>query len=183
MENTKYIQTKHGKLFESSCPDCGDIRLLDKRRVNSYCRKCKAKERRTLRHENKNLYSKWSCMNSRCYNEKTDAFSWYGGRGIKVCDEWRIFDNFCLWALSSGYSHGLEIDRIDMNGDYSPHNCQWINHQLNSQKRTNSRCGLDEANKAKILLKHLSVKDVSKELNIPYMVVWHISKGNTWRNA
>ena len=65
-------------------------------------------------------------MKERCYNPDTEAFRYYGAKGVKVCDEW--LDHpvmFYLWSMSHGYMNGLSIDRIDPRGDYEPSNCRW----------------------------------------------------------
>lgn len=81
------------------------------------------------------LYNIWRCMKQRCYNKNNTSYYRYGGRGIKVCDEW-VHDSkaFMEWAKSHGYTNTLELDRIDNDGDYTPSNCQWITHKENMNK-------------------------------------------------
>ena len=72
------------------------------------------------------LYGVWNTILSRCYNANTKSFKHYGGKGIKVCDEWRNFEYFKNWADKNNYKQGLSIDRVNNDGDYCPQNCQWI---------------------------------------------------------
>lgn len=81
------------------------------------------------------LYRKWSGMITRCTNPKENHWHRYGGRGITIYKEWRDdFKLFYDWAISNGYKDGLTIDRIDVDGNYDPSNCQWITMKENTLK-------------------------------------------------
>ena len=64
------------------------------------------------------LYETWKGTRKRCSNKNCKDYGNYGGRGIKVCKIWHDFRAFKEWALASGWQEGLELDRIDNNGDY-----------------------------------------------------------------
>lgn len=85
------------------------------------------------------LYDAWRNMKRRCYLKTANYYKNYGGRGIKVCDEWRTnYGAFLEWSLNNGWEKKFQLDRIDNNGDYSPDNCRWIPQKKNLlNKRTN----------------------------------------------
>lgn len=84
------------------------------------------------------LYSIWTDMKSRCYNKNFPKYISYGNREIKICDEWRTYENFENWAVANSYSDDLTIDRIDVNGNYEPSNCRWITNKEQARNKTNA---------------------------------------------
>lgn len=85
------------------------------------------------------LFLVWQGMKNRCYNNKTDSFKNYGARGITVCEEWLSSSTaFIKWAVLNGYSEGLQLDRLDNDGNYEPSNCQWSTPKYNSSHKRNT---------------------------------------------
>ncbi len=74
-------------------------------------------------------------MRNRCNNPNREAYKWYGGKGVKVCDEWNSYPNFKAWAIANGYTDELTIDRIDISKNYCPENCRWLSKSDNSKHR------------------------------------------------
>ena len=130
--------------------DCGTAEIRCHGSIskgNPCCKKCFSKQcalngKKNSTHglSNKKLYDVYKQMLRRCYTESSKDYKNWGGRGIKVCDEWRadIF-KFFEWANKSGYKEGVTIERLDVNNDYCPENCTWIANELQSNNRTDTR--------------------------------------------
>ena len=85
------------------------------------------------------IYTTWNNMKKRCLYPKHPHFEIYGGRGIGFCAEWNDFLPFYEWAMSHGYSDDLTLDRIDVNGNYEPSNCRWVDMTTQIRNRRDSR--------------------------------------------
>jgi hypothetical protein len=78
-------------------------------------------------------------MITRCYTASSKSYKDYGGRGITVCDEWKgVPLAFLSWLEESGYKKGLQIDRIDNEGQYKPSNCRIVAQKDNCRNRRNT---------------------------------------------
>lgn len=87
------------------------------------------------------IYRIYCGMKKRCLNPSSDAYHHYGGRGIKICNEWLGddgFETFREWALSHGYEENLSIDRINNDGDYCPENCRWADKETQSNNTSSN---------------------------------------------
>ncbi len=111
----KEVVVRHGALTSGNTKSCGcwnkeNLKIINKKHGDSCTR----------------LYKIWSGMKKRCYTKTDKNYLLYGGRGIKVCDDWKTdYLKFKEWALSNGYADSLTLDRKDSNGNYEPDNCQW----------------------------------------------------------
>lgn len=152
-------------LWRCMC-DCGKeciVRQNELRNGGTKSCGCLRKESARMRrpyHHDERLYVLWIGIRQRCENPKHASYKWYGGKGIKVCDEWESdYMSFKKWALESGYDESLPrgtqtIDRIDCDGDYSPENCRWATQK--EQVRNSSKCTtFVDYNGEKILLSEL----------------------------
>lgn len=85
------------------------------------------------------VYNIWRQIVDRCENPKCSQYKNYGGRGIRICQEWRESPQaFCEWAMLNGCTNALTIDRINVNGNYEPSNCRWITMvEQQTNKRNN----------------------------------------------
>ena len=72
------------------------------------------------------VYHRWSGMKERCNPNIKSGSKYHAGKGIRVCPEWQIYENFEKWALDNGYRKDLTLDRKDGDDDYYPDNCRWV---------------------------------------------------------
>lgn len=112
------------------------------------------------------LYTLWKTIAHRCENPKRAGFKNYGGRGICLCQEWKDPHVFMDWAYEHGYHQGLQIDRINVDGDYCPENCRFVTPKENSNNRRNTKTLLLDGQK-------VTVQEASKERCVSQYTIYH----------
>jgi len=149
------------------------------RRVSLYketskCNSCVAGDKkRTHGHGGKRTpeYYSWSSMKTRCYNINDNAYNNYGGRGIKVCDRWMLFENF-LEDMGKRPSD-CTLDRIDNNKGYNPENCKWSTKKQQMQNQSNTLFYIYKGEKR-------SLKYITEDLNLSHDAVYKRIKISGW---
>lgn len=158
----KYVgKNKYGKsLWECKC-DCGNTKVIVRDSLikeKGGTRSCgclgmesrRVKIPRTHGMTGTRIHRIWKNMKTRCYNGHDKFYYCYGGKGIKICDEWRNnFVPFYEWSMENGYTDELTIDRINSDGDYEPSNCRWVTMKV--QNANSSNCHYVEYNGEKHL--------------------------------
>jgi len=133
------------QLVELSCAKCSKKFTVKWRKERhggeNKCRSC-ANSENNLKHggDGTSLYRVWCDMRRRCRDEWRYNYKDYGGRGIRVCDEWdKDYIPFREWAISNGYEKGLQLDRKQNGGNYEPSNCHWTTSTFNNRNRRSNK--------------------------------------------
>ena len=114
-------------------------------------------------------------MIDRCYNLANKNYHQYGGRGIIVCQEWlNDPEAFITWAESNGYKQGLQIDRIDNNGNYEPSNCHFVTSKVNNRnRRDNTLITVDGITKTQV--------EWAEKLGVHFSTIRRHKRKNTFK--
>ena len=165
------VRRKYNRVFECIC-DCGKTTTVCQSYLSKDmmcgcgCLKKKPKKHGLSYHP---LYKVWNDIKMRCYNKNRASYKNYGGRGVKMCDEWRNNpEAFVKWGIKNGWKPGFEIDK-DMLGDnklYSPENCVFLTPKMNSKYKRNTKYVLYDNKK-------MTLVDLSELLDIKYSFLYY----------
>lgn len=144
---TRLVVVRHdgGEFADVRC-DCGTERAMRRYNLmNGKSKSCGCARKESLaaaktRHggAKTRLNTIWVLMRRRCLAPGSTNWNEYGGRGIKVCEDWADFAKFRSWALEAGYDENLTLDRVDNDGPYAPENCRWATRQQQTRNRRNT---------------------------------------------
>ena len=173
------------RLHRYACPKCGRERTLssDQAKRHPLCRNCAASSHGRTHHP---LFVVWTAMRTRCLNPNHDNYHNYGGRGITICDEWNNHGAgpFVDWALANGWRKGLQLDRIDNEGNYEPSNCHFVTPIQNARKKRTSVLTEGEVRAIRMLCwSGLPVKDVAMIMGTNLSNIYDIMKFRTWSDV
>lgn len=130
-------------LYECKCGNFIEQMVFRRSHKNAGANGCGCTHHRESGHDYYKTHKKltWvhTAIKQRCLNSSSKDYPHYGGRGIRICEEWINVKEFCDWAVSTGYKDGLTIERKDVNGDYRPENCTWISNDFQVRNRTMSK--------------------------------------------
>lgn len=173
-------------LYERECRGCGIKTMAAKRDRDRMCRQCALKARATHGLSSRNnphpLYRVLKSAVSRCTHERSKDYKRYGARGISVCDEWMNNPElFVSWAMDNGYRAGLDLDRRDNDGNYSPDNCRFITHADNCRNKANTSMSAEMVKQIRAYAAESgSIKLTAAHFEIPISTASGIIRRTSW---
>jgi hypothetical protein len=131
------------------------------------------------------LYFVWKNMIRRCSIPTANRYERYGGRGIIVCQEWHSVTLFIDWAEKNGWIIGLQLDRINNDGNYCPTNCRFVTVQENTRHRRTSKLSVEivQRLKADLAAGNHNQSEIARIYNISPVTVCEIAKGYKWSDV
>jgi len=189
-----YIGRKHGRLtilaitkqpkarpyFHCVC-DCGnyaDFPIYNISRTRSCgCFRLEMSKQRKTHGQSGNAqqrtpaYKAWVRMRDRCYNTKSWRYKYYGGKGVKISDDWQSFENF--FRDMGQPAEGMSLDRIDPHGNYEFSNCRWATLQQQAANKTNTVFLSIDGEK-------IAMTDAARKYGIKFQTLWARLKKHGW---
>jgi len=122
--------------------ECGKEKVITRHSLNKGTKSCgclriDSISKHGLYHTR--IHKEWEGVKARCNNPNDTVYKYYGARGIKICNDWNDnFLSFYNWAMDNGYDDNLTLDRIDVNKNYEPSNCRWVDRVAQQRNRRDS---------------------------------------------
>lgn len=162
----------------------GDLRSGDTRSCGCYMMDVLTTiERKTHGMTSSREYKSWESMRQRCNNPKDKSYNHYGGRGISICERWNSFEAF-YEDMGDKPDGTHTIDRINVNGNYTPGNCRWATQSTQQQNRRNNVMNPVMVRKIrKMFTAGKTHKQIADHFNIATMNIYHLLNGKTWKNV
>lgn len=142
----KVVGTRNGKsraLYTCACGNTHEAFTNDVNRNKTMSCGCLRRETSKLinyKHGQSETaeFTAWQEMLARCYTKTHKNYTTYGGRGIEVCPEWRTNFQTFLKDMGTRPKEMTSLDRIDVNGPYSPNNCRWADQKTQNRNKRNN---------------------------------------------
>lgn len=178
-------------LFKCDCGNKKEIALTQVK--NGYTKSCGCLQReKVTKHgsfsgkgkKTTSTYRSWMAMKTRCLNKNSKDYKYYGGRGIKICERWKKFENFL--EDKGERPKGMTLDRIDNNGDYTPENTRWTTStkQQNNQRynKGNSKLNKSQVIEIKKLLKNtkMTLQEIGDKFGVTKYTISSIKRNKNW---
>lgn len=129
------------------------------------------------------IYRIYRHMINRCGNHGVDSYPLYGGRGIRVCEEWKTFEPFYEWAMQHGYADNLSIDRRDNEKGYYPDNCRWSTELEQARNKRNTVASEEIAEKIRSMRRDgVRNRDIAAMYSMSRSNVSDITYGKIWKD-
>lgn len=152
--------------WECQC-SCGkSIAIKSYSLISGHTKSCGCQKVKHGYSNKERLYQTWKNMRRRCCDPKNKRWEQYGGKGITVCPEWNDYSKFRKWAMESGYTDDLTIDRIDVDGNYCPENCRWADAKTQANNVSRNRIVDVKGQK-------MTMAELADSLGMSYSAVQH----------
>lgn len=156
--------------------------------LRGVCKKCaieRAKaSRRKTQEASGGLLDVYYDIIKRCYHPSFPSYKRYGARGIRMCDLW-LNDRqaFFDWCKANGHKPGLQIDRIDNDGDYCPENCRFVTRAENQHNTSQTKLTQEMVNRirANNISRKYTQQELARQLGISQALVSQIAKNKAWK--
>ncbi len=124
-------------------------------------------------------YATWVSMKQRCYNQNHSSYRNYGGRGIRVCARWYVFENF-LSDMGSK-PKDLSLDRINNDGHYMPSNCKWSTRDEQQMNRRGPK--LTKERVLEIREASGRQEEIAAKFGVSRRMISYIKRGDLWSHV